>query len=446
MTKRFISIDRLRIPENRQRKEFKLGELNELAASIQSNGLIHAITARIEGDDYMLCSGERRLRAIKDIYELGGTFRYDNEEVIPGMVPYTFLGDLSPLEAMEIELEENIRRTDLTWAERAAATARLMDFREEQARVSGTPRPTTADISEEVRGSRLGSYQDATRKELLLAGSLHIPEVAAAKTADEAFKILKRKEVTDRNKELASTVGKTFTHTLHNAVQDDSIKWMTDCADSVFDLIITDPPYGMGADEFGDSGKSGEYTEHAYIDDEDTALLCYTTLAREGFRITKPDAHIYAFCDLDRFQQLKLIFSGHGWQVFRTPLIWYKPSAFRAPWPEYGPQRKYETILFAIKGDRKVNKLYPDVLTYNPDTNLGHQAQKPVALYQDLLLRSYRPGDKVLDPFCGSGPIFPAAHELKCIATGVELDPAHYGIAVNRIKLLGDTADINDLI
>ena len=108
MTKRFIAASRLVIPENRQRREFKLGELNELAASIQTNGLIHAPTVRIEGEDYILVSGERRVRAIKDIYELGGTFSYDNEEVISGLIPYTFLGDLSPIEAMEVELEENV--------------------------------------------------------------------------------------------------------------------------------------------------------------------------------------------------------------------------------------------------------------------------------------------------------------------------------------------------
>jgi len=446
MTKRFIAASRLVIPENRQRREFKLGELNELAASIQSNGLIHAPTVRIEGDDYILVSGERRVRAIKDIYELGGTFSYDNEEVISGLIPYTFLGDLSPIEAMEVELEENVRRTDLTWAERATATAKLMELRQVQALSSGAPLPSTADLAEEIRGSRTGSYHEATRKELLLADNLHIPEVAAAKTADEAFKILKRKEVTARNQEAAAVVGKTFTHTLHKAINTDSLEWMKQCPDSTFDLILTDPPYGMGADEFGDSGKSGEYTEHAYLDDLQTATLCYSTLAKEGFRITKPDAHIYAFCDIDLFPKLKALFSDYGWRVFRTPLIWYKPSAFRAPWPEHGPQRKYETILFAIKGDRKVNKLYPDVLTYPPDTNLGHQAQKPVALYQDLLSRSYRPGDKVLDPFCGSGPIFPAAHSLKCEATGLEIESGNYGISVSRIQALAEGLESIELL
>ena len=45
-------------------------------------------------------------------------------------------------------------------------------------------------------------------------------------------------------------------------------------------------------------------------------------------------------------------------------------------------------------------------------------------------------GDVVLDLFCGTGPIFPAAHALKCRAVGVEKDSGAYGIALTRIKEL----------
>ena len=62
------------------------------------------------------------------------------------------------------------------------------------------------------------------------------------------------------------------------------------------------------------------------------------------------------------------------------------------------------------------------------------------AQVQDLLKRSVRPGMRVLDPFCGTGPVFPAAHSLSAIATGVELDAAAYGIAAQRIQKLGGTA------
>ena len=77
-----------------------------------------------------------------------------------------------------------------------------------------------------------------------------------------------------------------------------------------------------------------------------------------------------------------------------------------------------------------------DVLDYPPDSNLGHAAQKPVALFEDLLRRSVLPGQAVLDPFCGSGPVFPAAHVMKVRATGIEMDQASYGIACKRIAAL----------
>lgn len=157
-------------------------------------------------------------------------------------------------------------------------------------------------------------------------------------------------------------------------------------------------------------------------------------IGEELFRVAKPQAHVYIFCDIDQFHELRdYIMKPAGWQTFRTPLIWYKPSGFRAPWPDGGPQRKYELILFASKGKKPVTKLAGDVITCNPDDNLGHHAQKPVALFIDLLRRSIRPGDTVLDPFCGSGTIFPACHQLQCRATGIEIDPASYGLAAKRL-------------
>ena len=157
-------------------------------------------------------------------------------------------------------------------------------------------------------------------------------------------------------------------------------------------------------------------------------------LGRSYSELPKTQAHAYVFCDIDNFVILKQRMQAAGWRVFRTPLIWVNPSAMRAPWPEHGPQRKYQLILYAIKGDKSVNQLYPDVLVYSSDENLGHQAQKPVGLYSDLLRRSARPGDTVLDPFGGTGTVLPAAHEHKCRATYIEADASAYGIAIGRLK------------
>jgi DNA modification methylase len=251
--------------------------------------------------------------------------------------------------------------------------------------------------------------------------------------------VLKKQEAAEKHRTLSASVGATFTSNVHQLVNNDSLEYVGGYLADSFDCILTDPPYGMGADEFGDSGGLAAGA-HGYADNWEYASKCYSVLAVEGYRITKTQAHAYVFCDIDNFSELKNIFTLAGWQVFRTPLIWYKRQGSRAPWPEFGPQRKYETILYAIKGKRPTLRMVGDVLDFPSDDNLGHAAQKPVALYQELLSRTCLPGDSVLDPFCGTGPIFPAAHALRVKATGIERDPASYGIAVARLQSLATKA------
>lgn len=437
-----IDINAVVIAPNRQRKVFDAAKLHEFSDGIAKRGLLHPIILRVVGDNYQLVAGERRLRAVKDIYGLGGVITHDGQEVFPGSIPYTLLSDLSDLDAEEAELEENVHREDLTWQERAEAHARLQALRTAQALAAGDLPPTVAAIAVEVRGSSEGINQETTRRELIVARHLDNADIRAAKTVDEAFKILRKQEANTKNKELGAQVGKTFTADLHKAFNVDSLLWMAECPPESFDVILTDPPYGMGANEFGDSGGLAAGA-HGYKDDEETFLKILKVFPYEAFRITKVQAHLYCFCDLDWFIHLRNEFRMAGWQVFRTPMIWYKKSGMRAPWPEQGPQRKYETLLYAVKGKRPVLKMTGDVLDYPPDANLGHAAQKPVALFEDLLRRSVLPGNSVLDPFAGSGPIFAAAHALKCQATGIEMDQSSYGIMVKRIESLRAHPELN---
>lgn len=436
-----IDASLISISPNRQRKVFDPSLLAELTESIRERGLQNAIVLREDAGSFILVSGERRLRAMQDIYLLEGTFRYDGMTLALNQIPYTLLTDLSPLAAEEAELEENIRRVDLNWKERAAAHARLAALRLAQATLRGDAPPTTADISLEVRGSAEGINQENTRRELIVAKHLDNPEVAAAKSVDEAFKILKRAESVEKSRRLGESVGRTFTSAVHRCINTDSLEWLKTCPAESFDVILTDPIYGIGADTFGDSGGLAQGA-HGYEDTPEKFLAMLEVASPEFFRIAKAQAHLYWFCDIDWFPRIKEELRTDGWQVFRTPLIWHKPSAMRAPWPEHGPQRKYETLVYAVKGKKPVLKMAPDLFAYAPDTNLGHAAQKPVALYEDLLRRSVRPGDTVLDAFCGSGPIFPAAHAVKCAATGIEIDAAAYGLAVARIGRLDEQGEL----
>ncbi len=430
-----IALSAITVKPGRQRKHFDAAKLHEFSDRISAEGLLHPLVLRIEGDSYILVAGERRLRAITDLADLGVCIKHDGSVLPCGFVPYTLFEDLDPLAAEEAELSENINREDLTWQERAAAHAHLKSLRDRQAAARGDTPPSVAELAVEVRGSGEGGNQEITRRELIIARHLDDPEVKAAKSVYEAWKLLKKKESSAKDRALGELVGRTFTAEQHNAINADSISWLAECPAETFDVILTDPPYGMNADQFGDSGGLAAGA-HGYKDDAQNFFRILGAATQHFGRITKPQAHLYWFCDIDFFEYARRAFTEAGWEVFRTPLIWYKKTGMRAPWPHSGPQRKYEVILYAVKGKRPVTKMAGDVLDFAPDDNMGHAAQKPVALFQELLTRSVHPGDAVLDPFCGSGPIFPAAHELKCRATGIEMDQASYGIAVKRIEQL----------
>lgn len=426
-----IDVKDLVIPPDRQRKEFSDEALVELSDSIGRNGLLHPIVIRQDNGATTLVAGERRLRAIDILWASGQSFNCGTQEIPEGLVPCVYLGELDPIQAFECELDENIRRTDLTWQERAQALSQRYELRRLQADRDGRPAPSPASLADEIHGRSDGSYQAVIRDNLIASRHLSDPDVAKAGTLKEARKIIARKEELARSAQLGISVGRTFhagLHQLHNA---DCIEWMASCTDK-FDVILTDPPYGMEAQDFGDSG--GKTPGGHFYDDSfaswDTLMSAFVEAI---YRVTKEQAHAYIFCDIDNFARLKSRMADPGWKVFRTPLIWVNPTGMRAPWPDMGPQRKFQTILYAVKGSKPVTRLYPDVLTYPSDKNLNHHAQKPVALYHDLLNRSVRAGDRVLDPFCGSGPVFPACHAVKCIATGIERDASAYGIAVARL-------------
>ena len=66
--------------------------------------------------------------------------------------------------------------------------------------------------------------------------------------------------------------------------------------------------------------------------------------------------------------------------------------------------------------------------------NKIHPTQKPVKLYEWLLMNYAKEGDKILDTHLGSGSIAIACHNLGYDLEGYELDKEYYDNALKRIK------------
>jgi len=88
-------LSQLVILDNRQRQEFEPNALMELTESIRDNGLMHAPVVRLYNDELVLVAGERRIKAMQDLWALGEEVRYDGRVIPEGYIPYTPLGELS---------------------------------------------------------------------------------------------------------------------------------------------------------------------------------------------------------------------------------------------------------------------------------------------------------------------------------------------------------------
>ena len=109
--------------EHRWRQEFAEEGLEQLADSIENLGLLHAPV--VKNDGVTLIAGERRFRAVKALASLGKPIRYNGKGIQLGHIPVIRMDDLTERAYKEAEFDENIKRVDLSWQERAHAVSEL---------------------------------------------------------------------------------------------------------------------------------------------------------------------------------------------------------------------------------------------------------------------------------------------------------------------------------
>ena len=406
---------------NRQRRLFDEKALTSLSKSIAKKGLLHAVV--LQNDERTLVAGERRCRAVSSIYDLFGSITYDGNTIPEGSIPFVTLQQLSQEDLIEAELEENLLREDLTWQEEADAIAQLHELR-----VGQIPNQTFKDTATEIAGHEItGSAQTSVRNAVIIAEHLSDPDVAKAKSTKEAIKIITKKKQQALTNQLAEQFDISVTPHVLNCGDFRDFSHFIETGS--VDCIVTDPPYGIDADKFGDQADA----THGYADTPEYFKEILADFITEAGRVTRPSAHLYLFCDPRWVDHIQTSLAKSGWDVWPVPLIWNKGNGM-LPRPDHGPRRTYETIIYAIKGDRPVTAVYPDVVTVAGLQKPRYGAEKPVELYENLIRRSCRPGDLVWDAFAGTGPVFPAANRLSVRAVGTELSPDKFAFAKLRLE------------
>ena len=189
----------------------------------------------------------------------------------------------------------------------------------------------------------------------------------------------------------------------------------------------------------------------------ETGLMAYLLMLAprlvELRRVLKPTGSIYLHCDQHASAYIRILMDVvFGRENFLNCIVWCYGLGGSSP--RYWPRKHDDILWYARETDRYYfepvmipatsNKMKgqlkkaPDFWQIPTINNLarervGYPTQKPEALLERIIKSSSRPGNVVLDPFCGSGTTLVAAQRLGRHWIGI--DWSHEAIAVAGERL-----------
>jgi len=191
---------------------------------------------------------------------------------------------------------------------------------------------------------------------------------------------------------------------------EDNMELMSRYKDNHFDLAIVDPPYGID-------------------------------IAKWDKKELKPTKEY--FKELFRVSKNQIIWGGNYFTnnliETRSWLVWDKYfvktgfskniDEFELAWTSFNNKAKilrYTSVGNTSGFDKNIK------VDYNYKGKI-HPTQKPVKLYEWLLMNYAKEGDKILDTHLGSGSIAIACYNLGYDLTACELDKEYYNAAIKRL-------------
>ena len=184
---------------------------------------------------------------------------------------------------------------------------------------------------------------------------------------------------------------------------EDCMELMARYEDNHFELAIVDPPYGIGRDK-------------------QEKIICKIANHNRKY-----------FNELFRISVNQIIWGGNYFSMYLPSsmgwIFWYKG--------QQGLTMSDGEIAFSSfnKATRLIN-INRGFISENGLLIKGsiHPTQKPVKLYEWLLMNYAKEGDKILDTHLGSGSIAIACHNLGYNLTACEIDEEYYNDAIKRLK------------
>lgn len=195
-----------------------------------------------------------------------------------------------------------------------------------------------------------------------------------------------------------------------NITNECNMELMSRYEDNYFDLAIVDPPYGINASRMTMGKGSRNDTKKNKLKDWDNSI---------------PNK-LY-FTELKRVSKNQIIWGGNYF------LDYLNATRCFLMWDKLDYNSDFASHELAWTSFNKNTKCFRRARNKGTEQKI-HPTQKPVKLYEWLLMNYAKENDKILDTHLGSGSIAIACHNLKFDLTACELDKEYFDSAIKRIN------------
>ncbi len=405
------------------RARTELGDLDELINSFKKYGIIQTLAvAQITNENYryrLLAGGRRYEAAIRA-----------GIERVPVKI---YLTELSDMQMKSIELEENLRRKELSVPEKC----RLMkEIHELQISIHGRKISTSPDASghslRDTANMLNVDHAEVSRRIKIANAMEQFPELdwSSCKTDNDAMKILNKFEERVTRAELSSRAAELMKSSKTQKIIDsyilgDFFEMVKGLPSKTFDLVEIDPPYGIDLPSL--KNEHGMNYGDSYNEVDSTGYIPFLiNTIKEAYRVMKDDSWlIFWFGPEPWFEVVYQMIVQAGFECRRLTGIWTKGNG-QVRNPDRHLARSHENFFYARKGNAVINldkRGRADDFRFDPvpPSQKIHPTERPVALIEEILRVFVWEGSRILVPFAGSGNTLRAAFNLNMFPIGYDL-------------------------
>lgn len=422
----------------RQRTTMDVTKLAELAKTIEEIGLLHPIVIRHPhdgeekyGKPYILCVGGRRIAAYIMLRRTH--------------IEASLKEDLDPINAEIAELDENIKRENITWEDEVAARARIHELRLKQ-----DPFQTLQKTADEIGISVAQLHKDIELNKAVKAD----PTLKKHDTKGRAIRKAKHKaHLKEREQSAAKSASSSLMDLRQKIRLADARDVVRSLTSASIDLVFCDLPFGMDADA---NIKDAEQLRGHYDDSREKNWDLITDLVPQFCRVLKPTGWLVLFMSFEGYDELaELVHKSctfHGEYCTETrgvvsvdcnflepelpPWFWYRRSATNmGHWPELHAANRIDMLLVANGGKARLSKPCTNVIEVEGDVYAErfHYMQKDFDGCRRIIERCTVQGELVADFTCGGGNLLAAAADLGRDILGCENNPDSYEAAIANV-------------